>query len=137
MAHTLLDTGILIRLLRRNNAYERLLVDLSAERDLYIPAFTRIEIIRGMRDHEHDKTYNLLDSFLTIPLDTPVANLTGELIRTWKLNGVTLHEADATIAATALHHDLELVTTNAKHFPMAELTVWQADMMGTLQRWIP
>jgi predicted nucleic acid-binding protein len=54
------------------------------------------------------------------------------LIRSWKSRGVTLGDADVIIAATALAHNLTLVTTNAKHFPMSDLVVYQADEHGKL-----
>jgi len=38
--------------------------------------------------------------------------------------------ADAIIAATALHHELVLITTNLNHFPMPELVIFQADEQG-------
>ncbi len=81
MAGYLLDSGILIRHLRRQTGYAELLDNLAAEHDLYIAAFSRVEIIGGMREREREVTYRLLDSFLTVPLDTPSANLAGELIR--------------------------------------------------------
>ena len=58
--------------------------------------------------------------------------MAGELIRTWRKSGVTLGDADAVIAASALHDGLTLVTTNARHFPMPELAVLQADEAGVL-----
>jgi predicted nucleic acid-binding protein len=85
-----------------------------------------------MRDREHAKTFNLLVSFETIPMTGEIADLAGELIRSWRKRGVTLGDADAVIAASALHNQLTLVTTNARHFPMAELNVLQADESGAL-----
>lgn len=37
------------------------------------------------------------------------------------------------IAASALKAGLGLVTTNARHFPMPDLTIWQADETGNLK----
>jgi hypothetical protein len=39
------------------------------------------------------------------------------------------------IAATVIHHGLPLVTTNPKHFPMPDLTVYQTDDAGKMTRW--
>ena len=80
-------------------------------------------------------TFQLLDSFLTVPLDIPSANLAGELIRSWRAQGIILAGPDASIAACALHRKLALITTNAKHFPMADLSLWSADASGNLTQW--
>jgi predicted nucleic acid-binding protein len=39
------------------------------------------------------------------------------------------------IASTALQHNLPLVTTNPRHFPMSDLTVYQTDDAGKMTRW--
>ena len=132
MTDHLLDSGILIRHLRDQRDYVALVDRLSDEGDLYIASFTRLEIVRGMRKRERQDTFDLMDSMFTLPMDNFIADQAGELIRSWRTSGITLGDADAVIAATALYYELDLVTTNARHFPMPELTVWQADEMGNL-----
>jgi predicted nucleic acid-binding protein len=107
---------------------------LSDETEVYIFSFTRLEVERGMHDREHKKTFDLLDSFKTNPMTGEIADLAGELIRSWRSRGVILGDADAIIAAYALHDGLTLVTTNVRHFPMSELSVLQADETGELMR---
>jgi len=137
MADYLLDTGILIRHLRRCPGYRELVSRLAGEGDLYIASFTRLEVIRGMRDHEREATLALLNALLTVPLDVATADLAGEMTRTWRKRGVTLSGPDAVIAASALQCGAMLVTTNPRHFPMSELVVWQAGENGELTRWTP
>lgn len=132
MPDYLFDSGILILHLRNQVGYPELTNRLIDESNTYISAITHLEIVRGMRDREHAKTFNLLVSFETIPMTGEIADLAGELIRSWRKRGVTLGDADAVIAASALHNQLTLVTTNARHFPMAELNVLQADESGAL-----
>jgi predicted nucleic acid-binding protein len=132
MPDYLLDTGILIRHLRNMRGYPELIDQLTDDADVYISVITRLEVVRGMRDRERDATFLLLDSFETISMTGEIADLAGELIRTGRGRGETLGEADAVIAASALHNNLALVTTNAKHFPMPELIVLQADEEGNL-----
>jgi predicted nucleic acid-binding protein len=134
MSDHLLDSGILIRHLRDQKGYPQLVARLSDESDVYISSYTRLEVVRGMYDREHKRTFGLLDSFKTIPMTGEIADLAGELIRSWRSRGVTLGDADAVIAASALHDGLTLVTTNARHFPMPELSVLQADEAGALTR---
>lgn len=81
MTAYLLDSGILIRHLRHNTGYLELLQRLNQTGDLYISAFTRVEIIQGMRDHEQERTFALLDSFFTQAIDRSVADQAGEWIR--------------------------------------------------------
>ena len=132
MGDYLLDTGILIRHLRKCPGYYNLLDVLQQRGILVLSVYTRIEIIRGMRESERDVTYQLLNSMVTIPVNIQVADQTGELVRGWREKGFVLSDGDAIIAATGLAFNLELVTTNARHFPIPELTVWQADETGNL-----
>jgi predicted nucleic acid-binding protein len=132
MSDYLLDTNILILYLRKTSGYLELLDTLAADDTLYISAITRLEIIRGMRDREREATFDVLDSLETIEISIEIADKAGELIRTWRTQGVVLEDADALIAATALEHGLALVTTNAKHFSMPDLVVYQADEQGKL-----
>ncbi len=126
----LLDTGILIRHLRNRPGYHDLIRRLNKEGDLYISAFTRVEVLRGMRDHERERTFRLLNDLLTHPLDRETADRAGELLRAWQSKGVTLSGPDAVIAASALQVGAILVTTNPRHYPMPELTALAADDEG-------
>jgi len=132
MSDHLLDSSILIRHLRNQKGYPQLVDRFSDQAEVYISSYTRLEVVRGIYDREHKKTFDLLDSFITIPMTGEIAGLAGELIRSWRTHGVILGDADAVIAASALHNGLTLVTTNVRHFPMPELPVMQADESGAL-----
>ncbi len=135
MSDYLLDTSILIRYLRRSPGYHEMLKGLALEGLLYISVFTRLEVVRGMRKHEREDTFALFDSLVTIPVDSAISDLAGETIYSWRSKGITLGDADAVIAATAIHVEVPLVTTNPRHFPMPELTVWYADEAGKMTLW--
>jgi predicted nucleic acid-binding protein len=137
MSDYLLDTGILIRYLRESPGYDELLDVLHQRSDLVISAYTRLEIIRGMREREREVTLDLLNRMITIPVNIQNADLAGELIRGWREKGLVLSDGDAIIAATGMNLDLELVTTNGRHFPMPELAVWQANEQGKIARRSP
>jgi predicted nucleic acid-binding protein len=132
MSDHLLDSGILIRHLRNQRGYPQLVDRLSDEAEVYISSYTRLEVVRGMHDRESKKTFSLLDAFETIPMTGEIADLAGELIRSWRSHCVILGDADAVIAASELHNGLTLVTTNARHFPMSDLAILQADEEGVL-----
>ena len=132
MPDYLLDSGILIRHLRDQKGYPELTDRLTDEADVFISVMTRFEIVRGMRDRERESTFNLLESLDTIAMTSEIADAAGEIIRSGRTRGITFGEADSIIAATALQHRLALVTTNAKHFSIPELVVFQADEKGKL-----
>ncbi|MDP3184708.1 MAG: PIN domain-containing protein, partial [Anaerolineales bacterium] len=66
-----------------------------------ISAIARLEIVRGMQERERQETFDLLDSLETVPMTSEIADLAGELIRSWRACGAILGDADAVIAASA------------------------------------
>lgn len=124
MPDFLLDSCVLIRHLRRHRLTTELIKALALEGQLGIATISRTEIIEGMRDHERQPTMRLLESLHPWPLDAAVADLAGDYIRQFRSKGITLDKPDAIIGATAVYHNLVLVTFNAKHFPMAELRLY-------------
>lgn len=133
MAAFVLDTGVLIRHLRRRHGFKALMERLAQEGDLIVASFTRLEIVRGMRDHERERTMLLLNGLVTHPLDIPTADLAGELIRLQLARKKTIAGPDAVVGATALIRDAILVTTNPAHFPFEGLRVHKVDEQGTIQ----
>ena len=125
MPDCLLDSCVLIRHLRRHRPTTVLLSKLALEGRVGVATVSRLEIAEGIREHERGGTMQLLDSLLSYPLDAAVADLSGELIRRCRTQGIVLDIPDAIIGATAIHHGLVLVTYNSKHFPMPELHLYQ------------
>jgi tRNA(fMet)-specific endonuclease VapC len=58
----------------------------------------------------------VLPAVTVLPLDTSVAQIYGRLAAALADQGTRLADADLLIAATALRHDLDLVTGNLRHF---------------------
>jgi predicted nucleic acid-binding protein len=58
----------------------------------------------------------VLPALSVIPYDLDVARVYGATQASLEDEGRVLADADLQIAATALHHDLELVTGNLRHF---------------------
>jgi len=125
MPDYLLDSCVLVRHLRRHLPTTALLSKLAMEGRVGIATISRVEIVEGMREHEREGTMQLLDSLLSYPLDAAIADLGGEFIRRYRAQGIALHKPDAIIGATAIHHDLILVTCNSKHYPMPALRRYQ------------
>jgi tRNA(fMet)-specific endonuclease VapC len=116
MLTSLLDTNVLIFALRRNTTALDLLERLRQRDDATISVATRTEILAGMRPHEEPTTMALLNSLRNLPVTDEVADIAGGLIYRLARNGVQLSFPDALISATAIVHDLSIITTNAVHF---------------------
>jgi predicted nucleic acid-binding protein len=121
MDNYLLDTNVLILHLRKRSDITALLARWGSENLLCISVVTRTEVLAGMRPHEEERTMELLDSLENLPVGETVADQAGRLIYEYARKGIQLSFPDALIAATALHYNLTLATTNSKHFPMLDL----------------
>jgi predicted nucleic acid-binding protein len=126
MIGVLIDSDILIEILRGKNPqvscqFEALL---SATSAVCCSAISRTEIGQGARPGEFD-AITALFSFLTcIPADCKTADQAGDTLRQFrKSHSVGL--GDAIIAATAVHHNLELWTRNRKHYPDPRLRFFE------------
>jgi len=119
VARYLVDSDVLIWLLRgRQETLKRLEM---LEGPCGVSVISRAEIWAGAREAEHRQIEELFLSLTTYPIDGGVADLGGRYLRQYRHRGTTLELADALIAATAVTHELVLVTYNATHFPMPEL----------------
>jgi predicted nucleic acid-binding protein len=58
----------------------------------------------------------VLPAVTILPYDAAVARVFGQIRAELEAAGTRLEDADLQIAATALHHGLEIVTGNLKHF---------------------
>lgn len=116
MADYLLDSGLVIRHLRGQRRYVQFIRGMGKLGHLSVSAVTRLELHAGMAPDERYTTQKLLSRFLTVSLDRDVADRAGDLIRENRAKGITLAVPDAIIAATALAHNLTLVTLNTDHF---------------------
>jgi hypothetical protein len=123
MAELLLDSNVLILHLRKRGSASDFLLQWGREDNLCISVVTRAEIIAGMRPREEMLTIELLGAMPSESVTPSIADRAGRLIYNLVRNGVRLSFPDALIAATALEHNLILVTTDARHFPVEGLKV--------------
>ena len=124
MARYLLDTGLVIRHLRGERRIVRLLRGLGKKERLVISSITRIEVLAGMHPEERYQTRKLLSRFLNYDVTKEVADRTGNLLSEYRQRGQTLQLPDTIIAATALQHQLTLITLNPKDFPFRGLSLY-------------
>lgn len=80
--------------------------------ELYRGAFRVAHRQRWLERIERD----LLPRLRVLPYDLPIARRYGEIRAALEAAGNMPGEADLQIAATAVHHDLTLITGNLRHF---------------------
>jgi len=118
----LLDTSVLIDVLRARHGRRELLAELARSgHSLATTALNVAEVFAGMRPEEQVQTEAFLDALDCYPLTRMGGRLAGELKNKWARKGRTLTLADAIVAAVALEHECRLMTDNRKDFPMPEL----------------
>lgn len=108
----------------------------SHSADLFLSAVTIAEIADGIakakREGAKRKASNLSAWLRTIlhlygnrvlPFDTPTAEIAGALTDLVRGRGHSPGFADVTIAATALRHDLTILSRNGRHFAPLDVAV--------------
>ena len=115
MTKLLLDTSVVIDFLRKKEKTETFLYKLSQE-DLYISIITHTELYCGKSVWEKKEAQLSLEKIFSgmsiLPLETQISQRSGK-IKAYNHDRSIL---DCVIAATALHHKLQLVTLNTKDF---------------------
>lgn len=117
----LLDTGVFILYFRRNQS--ALHFFRATQAVLYYSRMTRKELLRPpIRAREKAEVLAFLQQFRLVNPDPQIADGFSVLLE--KYPYLTDHLADALIAATAWKKNLEIVTTNPRHFqPITEICV--------------
>ncbi|HET7090049.1 MAG TPA: type II toxin-antitoxin system VapC family toxin [Anaerolineae bacterium] len=128
MAGHLLDSGLVIRHFRGDPEAVHLLRELGRRTRLGVSVVTHLEVYAGMHPHEAYHTRKLLSRFAAYDVDREIAERAGDFLRRHHKDGTSI--PDAIIAATAVRHGLMLVTLNAKHFPMPELSLYASSVDG-------
>ena len=125
MAIYLLDTSVIIDALNQKRGRWQLLGSLVEAGDtLACSVVTLTEIYADVRPKEMALTQQFLDAMEHYQLDSRLARDAGLLKNEWAKQGQTLGVVDLIIAATALAHNLVLMTDNRKDFPMEQLALY-------------
>jgi predicted nucleic acid-binding protein len=121
----LLDTSVLIDVLRHKNQRRELLAEMVRENHfLATTALNVAELYAGMRAGEERGTETFLSGLECHELTASAARLAGQLKNTWARKGRTLTLADAIVAAITIERNCALLTDNRKDFPMPELQLY-------------
>lgn len=114
----LVDTSVLIDVLRGDARATELLERERRRAPLHASEITRLEVLAGMRPKEEASTRLLLSALMWHPVDEEIAERAGHLGREWLPSHSGMDGADLAIAATALMLEADLLTRNVRHFPM-------------------
>jgi predicted nucleic acid-binding protein len=141
MSGYLLDTNCISELVRIKPE-PRVMAWMQAAEEtlLYLSVLTLGEIRKGLAGLPQGKRRTHLETWLEIelgarfagrilPIDVPVADRWGLLAATAKREGKTLSTIDGLLAATALQHNLTVVSRNVSDFAETRVQVlnpWKA-----------
>ncbi len=122
MQRALIDTDIWIDILNghppvvaeRANAYW------EVHRTFTISALTVTELVRGFVKRNNDRLLQQIRERISqidvLPVDVAVADLAGEIEARLEMIGTPIGVFDPIIAATAICHDIVLVSANVRHY---------------------
>lgn len=121
MKPALLDTNILTAFLKGDaRVVQQMGSYLDAVGRPSLSIITYYELLRGLKELSHPRRLAEFEDLmrrLQVRLLTPrVVGIAADLYVDLRQRGQPLEDADILIAATALAHDLVLVTDNEKHF---------------------
>jgi predicted nucleic acid-binding protein len=121
----LLDTSVLIDVLRRRNGRRAMLAELVRGGHTFSTTSLNIaEIYAGMRPHEESDTEALLAALECHELTGDAGRMAGKFIQQWRQRGRTLELPDTLIAAISIGKKCTLLTDNRKDFPMPEVKLY-------------
>ena len=124
MSRVLLDTDVLIDLLRGRDATRAFLFEVTRDSVPCCSVISVAEICARMRPAEEEATTALLNGLVIFPVTRQIAELAGRFKRTSRSRRLEL--ADCLIAATAFFERAPIATGNVGDYPMAEVTVLAA-----------
>ena len=121
----LIDTDVLIWILRGNKKYSDLLISLKDKDALSISTVSIAEIYKNLFPSELIKTENFLNEFQTWDITTSIAKQAGLYYQQYSKQFRNLNLTDCLIAATVTVSNLTLVSLNIKHFPMNDIKIFK------------
>jgi len=124
MSKILLDTDVLIDLLRGRNDTHAFMVEATRHAVPCCSVISVAEIHAGMRPAESASTTALLDALVIVPVSRQIAEVAGQFKARARIRRLEL--ADCLIAATAFTEGASLATGNVRDYPMPEVTVLRA-----------
>ena len=116
----LVDSDVLISLLRGYQRAVDFLVWAAQDDTLAVSVVTVSEVTGGMRSGERRAVAALFSQLQILPVTEAVAFHAGQMMRQFRASNSGIDLADFLIAATAEHAGASLATLNVRHYPMFE-----------------
>ncbi len=117
----LIDTDIIIWVLRGDTKYEEFLQDLKDKGSLSISTITIAEVYKNVFPSEIVKTETVLNELQTWDVTSAIAKQSGLYWQEYIKRLKNLSLTDCMIAATANVNNLTLISLNVRHFPMKDI----------------
>ncbi|HEX5309504.1 MAG TPA: type II toxin-antitoxin system VapC family toxin [Solirubrobacteraceae bacterium] len=115
----LLDTSVAVDHLRGTPTAVELLDRLLVEGHALVASeIVRFELLAGVRAEEAEVLELFCSSLEWLPVDEAIAREAARMARGHRKSHSGTDDADYLIAATAVVHGADLLTTNIRHFPM-------------------
>lgn len=123
----LLDTNILIEFFRKSEQMQVLVTSLGKRGPLHISLLSLAELRAGWSAEQASFFLPRVESIVEVePMTKEIVLLAGQLQRTYKEQGKTLHTIDTLIGATAITRNMCMVTRNLRHFEVIqELNIYR------------
>jgi len=116
-----IDTGIFIDHLRSKDKKATLLYKIADHADLSISAVSLYELYMGATNKEKENDIMLITEDLSVlPFNDKVTQKAAQIYHLLRLNNQMIEFRDIFIAATCIVNQLQIVTTNQKHFKRIE-----------------
>lgn len=123
----LLDTDVIIWILRGRSEIVEKVSHLSTQAPLAISVITIAEIYKNIFPAEIAKTEELIYQHLIFDVNQKIAKLGGLYWQQYAKTHQTISLTDCLIAATVNLNNCTLMSLNLKHFPMHDIKKYKFD----------
>lgn len=116
----LIDTTILIDHFRKIKKEESLFYKYMMQYNGFISSITEFEFYVGSSEKTQQFVQELISMVQIIPFDSSCVDVAWRLYQDLKAQNKLISVTDILIAATAIRHEMPLLTLNRKHFERIE-----------------
>lgn len=121
IGNLLIDTSIIIDHLRKQNKDNSRFYNIVGKYTLFISTITVFELYAGAINYQKKQDIsNVLEYVKILPFTKAIAQRSGEIYLSLRKENQVIETKDLFIAATALCHDMDLMTLNLQHFQRVE-----------------